>query len=142
MDSLLDINVLVSLIDEAHSKHIDVSDWFNSNHAGEWMSSPLTQIGCVRVLSQPRYPGAMNVQAAIQQLRIAISAQEHRFIHDDVSILDGALVNPDHLSGHRQLTDAYLLALAVTHDARLVTLDTRIPLAVVHGATEEHLVVL
>ena len=46
------------------------------------------------------------------------------------------------LSGHGQLTDAYLLALAVSHDARLVTLDTRIYLTAVHGANETHLVVI
>ncbi len=106
------------------------------------MSSPLTQLGCVPVLSQPRYPGAKNVQTAIQQLMFAISAQEHRSIPDDESILDNALVNPEHLSGHRQLTDVHLLTLAVAHDASLVTLDTRIPLTAVHGATDEHMVAL
>ena len=42
-------------------------------------------------------------------------------------------------SGHRQLTDVYLLALAVVHDAQLLTLDTRIPIDAVHGAKESNL---
>ena len=58
----------------------------------------------------------------------------HQFFPDDVSLLDGALVDVRRLSGHRQLTDVYLLALAVAHDARLVTLDTGIPLGAVPGA--------
>lgn len=44
--------------------------------------------------------------------------------------------------GHRQITDVYLLALAVKNDARLITFDARIPLSCVHGAQARHLVVL
>jgi predicted nucleic acid-binding protein len=44
--------------------------------------------------------------------------------------------------GHRQVTDAYLLALAVRHEGRFVTFDRRIALGVVPGARAEHLVVL
>ena len=75
-------------------------------------------------------------------LRVAVSSPHHLFIADDISILDTTLVNTTNLTGHRQLTDAYLLALAVAHDARLVTLDTRIPMDAVIGATEDHLVVI
>ena len=59
-----------------------------------------------------------------------------------MSLLDSTLVDVAVLSGHRQLSDVYLLALAVAHDARLETLDTRIPLGAVVGATEDHRVVL
>jgi predicted nucleic acid-binding protein len=46
------------------------------------------------------------------------------------------------ISGHQQLTDVYLLALAVRHGVRLVTFDARVPLAAVRGAQSKHLVVL
>lgn len=59
-----------------------------------------------------------------------------------MSILDESVVDRDRLLGHRQVTDAYLLALAVRMDGRLVTLDRRISLPVVHGATESHLHVI
>jgi predicted nucleic acid-binding protein len=75
-------------------------------------------------------------------LRTSISDPYHQFIPDDISILDDAVIEVRRLSGHRQLSDVYLLALAIRHNARLVTLDTRIPLTAVTGATEEHLVVL
>ena len=65
-----------------------------------------------------------------------------QFFPDDISILDGALVDVRRLSGYRQLTDVYLLALAVAHDARLVTLDTRILPGAVQGANGDHLVVI
>lgn len=53
-----------------------------------------------------------------------------------------ALVDFSRLSGHRQLTDVYILALAVRHDLRFVTLDRGVQLAVVGGASESHLVVI
>ena len=67
---------------------------------------------------------------------MAISTPHHQFIPDDVSLLDDTVVRFRHLSGHRQLTDIYLLALAVAHDAQLVTLDTHIPLNAVHGPSK------
>jgi predicted nucleic acid-binding protein len=42
----------------------------------------------------------------------------------------------------RQLTDIYLLALAVAHEARFVTFDSKIPLAAVRNAKPHNLVVL
>ena len=76
------------------------------------------------------------------RLRAATYTSYHQLIADDISLLDQALVDDRHLTGHRQLTDVYLLALAVRHDARLVTLDRRIPFDAVLGANNEHLVVL
>ena len=89
-----------------------------------------------------RYPNSLSFLVALDRLRTAVSTQYHQFIADDISILDDALVDARQLSGYRQITDVYLLALAVAHNARLVTLDTNIPLGTVRGATETHLVVL
>lgn len=93
-------------------------------------------------MSQPQYPRPLSIIAAMELLRAAVSSPNHQFISDDISLLDDSLVDVRRLSGHRQLTDVYLLGLAGAHDARLVTLDTRIPLTAVTGATEENLVVL
>ena len=41
-----------------------------------------------------------------------------------------------------QLTDVYLLALAVRHGGRLVTFDTGIPLTAVRKATTQKLLIL
>lgn len=84
----------------------------------------------------------MSVAAAMERLQVAMSIGNHGFIPDDISLLDNSLVDDRRLLGHRQIADAYLLALAVAHDARLVTLDRRIPLDAVHGANENHLVVI
>ena len=140
--ALYDVSFLVSLLDQNHDAHGAVSAWFAANIEQGWASCPLTQNGCLRILSQPRYPRPLRPAEAMERLRAAVSTEHHRFIPDDVSLLDDALVDVRRLLGHRQLTDVYLLALAVAHDARLVTLDTGIPVDAVRGANESHLVVI
>ena len=76
------------------------------------------------------------------RVQAAVSSPYHQFINDDISILDDVLVDARRLTGYRQLTDVYLLALAVAHDARLVTLDTHIPFGAVRAANESHLAVI
>ena len=132
----------MALLDAVHPNHARASNWFNVNGVYGWLTCPLTQNGCVRILSQPKYPGTFSVAEAMAALRDATASQHHRFIPDDISLLDDARVDPQRMLGHRQITDVYLLALAVAHDARLVTLDRRIPLGAVRGGDENHLVVI
>lgn len=49
---------------------------------------------------------------------------------------------PAYIQGHRQLTDVYLLALAVANQGRLVTFDQSVPLKAVIGAEPLHLEVI
>ncbi len=116
--------------------------WSDLNIEQGWASCPLTQNGFLRILSQPGYPRPLSLAEAYEMLLDATSTPYHQFIADDISLLDDTLVQYSDLSGHRQLTDVYLLALAVAHDARLVTLDAYIPLGAVRGANEDHLVVI
>jgi predicted nucleic acid-binding protein len=60
----------------------------------------------------------------------------------DVSLVDSRRLDASRVSTSRQVTDAYLLALAVAHGGRLVTFDRGVALAAVPGATAEHLVTL
>ena len=46
------------------------------------------------------------------------------------------------VQGHNQITDLYLLALAVANGGRLVSFDQSIALASVRDAPAEHLLVL
>lgn len=50
----------------------------------------------------------------------------HRFVPDDISLLDETIFRIDRLSSPKQITDAYLLALAAHHGAALATFDVRI----------------
>ncbi len=142
MTSLYDVSALLALLDENHSRHPAALEWFTGNTEDGWLSCPLTQNGYLRIVCQRRYPNPLNFDGALARLSVAIASQYHRFIADDISLADETIIHHQNITTHGQLTDAYLLGLAVTHDAQLVTLDTRIPLNAVRGAADEHLVVI
>jgi toxin-antitoxin system PIN domain toxin len=140
--ALLDVNVLIALLDSDHSSHDSAIDWF-AEHAREgWASCPITQSGCIRIMSNPGYPNPLPVQAIIQRLAEACRQGIHAFWPDDVSLLDSDVVDPTRIHGPRQLTDIYLLALAVKHEGRLATFDTGIPVAAVRKASKQNLATL
>lgn len=140
--ALLDINVLIALLDPDHSLHERAREWFSRNTASGWASCPLTQNGCVRIMSHPAYPNALPVGSVIERLREATASAYHQFWADDVSLLDPRIADASRIHGPRQLTDAYLLALAVRRDGRLATFDTSVPLSAIKGAEKKHLVAL
>jgi predicted nucleic acid-binding protein len=84
----------------------------------------------------------MRVSDALGLLFDEIAATDHAFWPDDISLLDEGLIDRNHVLGPKQLTDIYLLALAVKHGGRFVTFDQGIPLAAVRGAQSHHLVVI
>ena len=84
----------------------------------------------------------MPLAQALKVLDLAFRQGDHAFWPDDISIADPAVFDHARILGPRQLTDVYLLALAVKNGGRLVTFDRGIPLAAVRGATPEHLVAL
>ena len=142
MRALLDVNVLIALLDSDHTSHGVALTWF-AKHAREgWASCPITQNGCVRIMSSPSYPNALPVQAVMKRLADACEEDVHEFWSDEVSLLNPNVVDSTRIHGPRQLTDIYLLALAVEQEGRFVTFDTGIPLAVVRKATIDNLVVL
>lgn len=142
MRALLDVNVLVALLDADHVDHGRAWEWLGEEIESGWASCAITQNGFVRVVAQPRYPSPIPVAAAIQRLAEATSTEHHAYWHCDVSLLDPHLVDRSRVHGPRQVTDAYLLALATAHAGRLVTLDRAIPLTAVPGARPENLLVL
>lgn len=142
MRALLDVNVLIALLDQAHPHHDLALSWLKANIKHGWASCPITQNGCVRIMSQAAYPGARPVAQIIERLGGALSHSAHLFWPDDASILDSRVVDGTRVHSARQITDTYLLALAVKHGGRLVTFDSGIALSAVTGATARHLVVL
>ena len=142
MRALLDVNVLIALLDSDHASHDSAISWF-SKHAREgWASCPITQNGCIRIMSNPGYPNPLPVQAVIEHLAEACNQDIHEFWPDEVSLLDRDAFDSTRIHGPRQLTDIYLLGLAVKHAGRFVTFDTGIALAAVRKATADNMVVL
>ena len=138
--ALLDVNVLIALHDEQHAHHRTAADWLSAHARGGWATCPLTQNGCVRILSQPNYPNPVPLADALTVLRRSCAHPSHAFWPDDISLLDASRLDHGRMHGHRQITDLYLLALAVAHDGRFVSFDAQIPLSAVRGAASRHLV--
>jgi len=137
---LLDVNVLIALCDGRHEHHEHAARWFVAHAAAGWASCPLTQNGTIRIMSAPAYPGARPVTQVLAQIQQLCASAHHHFWPDSVSLVQAGTLNPTHLLGHRQLTDVYLLALAVHHQGLFVTLDGAIPLKAVPGAQPAHVV--
>lgn len=142
MRALLDVNVLIALLDQAHPHHGAAAAWLPANIKAGWASCPITQNGCVRIMSQAAYPGSRPVAQVIERLHAATVHAAHQFWPDDISLVDSNAVDATRVHGARQITDTYLLALAVKHSGRLVTFDSGIALAAVKGACPRHLVAL
>ncbi|MQA26915.1 MAG: PIN domain-containing protein [Micromonosporaceae bacterium] len=142
MRALLDINVLLALLDSDHVDHKRARDWIDAEIAHGWASCPITENGFVRIISQPRYPSPVSPSQALDRLARATRTDHHEFWPCSVSVLDERIVNRSRLHGPRQVTDAYLLALATANNGRFVTFDRAAATSAVHGATEANLTVL
>ena len=142
MRALLDVNVLLALFDPAHIHYSRAKQWFGAHGAAGWASCPLTQNGFVRIVSNPGYARPALLTDALDILNEQICDSEHEFWPDDISITDTALFDHSRILGPGQITDVYLLGLAVRNSGRLVTFDVGIPVAAVKGATKAHVVSL
>jgi uncharacterized protein len=131
--SLFDVNLLLALIQP---------DWWMANQQHGWASCPLTQNGFVRIVSQLSYPKPLSTSEAIVRLAEQIEGTDHVFWPDDLSIADQAVFDRSGILGPGQITDVYLLALAVKNGGRLATLDRGVSLRAVPGAEDRHLAVI
>jgi len=143
MVSLLDVNLLVALFDPDHVHHDLAHDWFADHHTGGWATCPVTENGFVRVLANPAYGSAIaRPSELVERLRQFCASKHHAFWPDAVSLGDTRVFNAAFIRGHRQITDIYLLGIAMNAGGRLATLDRTIPLAAVRGATRARLAVI
>jgi toxin-antitoxin system PIN domain toxin len=122
---LLDINVLIAMADPDHVHHHLVEDFLHKSGRDGWATCPLVENGFIRIFGHPKYPqGPGSTQSARIVLSGLLARAGHQFWADDISIADSAVYQ--NLPASRDLTDYYLLALAIHHQARLATLDQRI----------------
>ena len=140
MRLLLDVNVLVALMDEAHVHHA-VAQNLIAQPGLKIATCALTENGVLRVLNLPGYStyGPVGFEPVRAQLRQLCADVDHDYWPCDISLRDDPSVQWSRVMGHNQITDVYLLALAVKHDGALATLDHRVALSTVHGAQAKHL---
>jgi len=139
---LLDVNVLVALGDSNHPHRTAALQFFEKCATLEgWATCPLTENAFIRIFGSASYPyGPGTTSEARRVLHTFRSAPGHQFWPDDLSLADTHTF--PNLPVSPQLTDLYLLALAVKRGSKLATFDQRIdPALVTGGAAALHLIV-
>jgi uncharacterized protein len=127
---LMDVNVLLALLDQAHIHNKVVEKWFDTRGL-QWALCAFTEAGVVRFLTRPK-SGDMSMEqvtAMLERLK-----QEPGYHYQPIPADWQTLTKPffKRLHGHNQVTDAYLLGLAVREGLILTTFDK----AILHLAGE------
>lgn len=121
---LLDVNVLVALMWPAHELHSGVQNWFARHARRGWATCPFTEAAFVRIISNPSFsPHAVTPQEATSLLSSNLKHEFHRFWTEDISFVEAIEPFRTRLVGHQQVSDAYLLGLAIHKKGTLATLD-------------------
>lgn len=123
--ALLDTNVLLALAWPNHQHHVPAHNWFAAQARKGWATCAVTQLGFIRLSSNPAYTAnAVSPQEAAALLQQWTRLKGHRFwtspAADDSTIYARAI-------GHQQVNDAWLVEVARRNAGRLVTMDTRLP---------------
>lgn len=127
MSHLLDANALIALAWPAHEHHAIMLRWFERHAASGWSTNALTQGAFVRVVSQPAFAGrSLAIAEVADSLLRNVAHTKHRFLALDFGFEEVLGICSGGILGHRQITDAWLLACAVRHQAKLVTFDAGI----------------
>lgn len=122
--ALLDLNILTALLWPAHEHHDAAHRWFAAREKARWATSALTQLGFVRIVSNPSFSrDALSPAEAVALLAENVRHPGHEFWADSVQVPAAVQPMEARLQGYRQLTDAYLLALAARHKGVLATFD-------------------
>jgi uncharacterized protein len=125
--ALLDLNILLALFWPAHVHHEAAQHWFGSRPKARWATCPLTQLGFVRLITNPSFSrDALSIADATVLLAANTSLPNHELWIEDFAVPDALESCPRALQGHQQVTDAYLLALAKRHVGVLATFDRAI----------------
>lgn len=119
---ILDVNVLIALTDQAHVHHKLVLKWFIGSANLDWGWCPFSEAGFLRVTTNPKF-GGHSVDVATAVLADLRERPGFQFWPIDVTWPDLVAPIQAKIFGHQQITDAYLLGLAIQKRAVVVTLD-------------------
>jgi uncharacterized protein len=125
---LLDINILLGIAWEDQQAHQTVFPWFKGLGEQCFATCAITQAGFVRISNSARMTKQpVPIKSALELLNLLIDVPGHEFWPIDIGIQEATAAFVDKLFGPLQLTDAYLLGLAIANDGVLVTRDQAIP---------------
>ena len=125
MIALPDVNTLIAAAWPNHVHHHVARNWLLNESPNGWATCPITQSGFLRISMNPAVVRReVRFVDAVTLLRNYVSSPSHHFW----DVIPGPDSWPEWLGeriqGHRQVTDATLLATALHHGGVLVTLDS------------------
>jgi len=120
---LADVNVLVAIGVAQHEYHQSAMEWLSKT--SQFATTPVTEMGLVRLLLNPRVIQGLRIEDALQTLRSIRAFPTARFWPDATSLADQRAVTA-HVVGTKQVTDTHLFNLAVANGGILVTFDARL----------------
>jgi toxin-antitoxin system PIN domain toxin len=135
---LLDVNVLLAWLWPSHQAHKAAHAWMRSHGHESWATCPITEMGFLRIITNPSFsPHVPAWSEAVEVLNLHTDGNRHHSFWQDTITLDA--VNRQlgsRIKGSSQVTDAYLLALAMDHKGKMVTFDFRMANLAPTGSAE------
>ena len=121
---LLDANVLLALAWPNHPFHQRAVTRFARRERDRWATCLLTQAAFVRLSSNPAViPGATSPAEAGEMLGRLIKTPDHVFLEAKSKQLARLQELLARCHGHNQVNDAFLIWLALSHGASVLTFD-------------------
>jgi len=121
---LFDVNLLIALMWPAHEDHDRAQQWFANNAHHGWATCPFTQAAFARILANPAFSSdAVSPAEAAALLASNLKHPNHQFWADEITLAQAIEPFSSRLTGHQQVTDAYLLGLAMHRKGKLATMD-------------------
>jgi uncharacterized protein len=141
---LFDVNLLIALMWPAHEDHDRAQQWFAHNAHHGWATCPFTQAAFVRITANPAFSrDAVSPVEAASLLASNLKHQNHHFWTDEITLSQAIEPFASRLSGHQQVTDAYLLGLAIHKKGKLATMDrTVVALLPAHTPEDDFLKII
>lgn len=121
----MDVNVLIGLVNPKHVHHQIVKKWFSNIGADTWVTCPITELGFVRIVSNPSFESEYDrpIQASNYLDLLKKRFDNHEFWADTISLTEENIIDVPCIISWKHLTDAYLLGIAYKNNGKLVTLD-------------------
>jgi toxin-antitoxin system PIN domain toxin len=122
--ALLDLNILTALLWPTHEHHGAAHRWFAARGRGLWATCNLTQLGFVRLVTNPAFSSdALSPAEGTALLRDNLNHPQHEFWGESLDLPTALRGVESRLQGYRQVMDAYLLATAERRHGVLATFD-------------------
>src|SRR5450432_3141252 len=104
---LADVNVLLALVWPRHIGHLAAHAWFARTGASAWATNPLTQLGVLRLLTNPAVTHeAVSAKRALQIIQETTHHAGHKYWPLDYDVLPELTAFSGRIRGHNQWTDA------------------------------------